>query len=257
MYFNMATGRGVLTTWDWRFGIRVSNAAHPSRARIHRLVNSKAGLIAAIGREELSTWDIEQSEFRELWNISGGQGRRSCKVLFLCLAQNSCPHHVAKIYPFFPFSKAMDPPSERDYINNALVFGVNETSAESQVRAVTAPDMTSFIVSAGSDMRIRYLDLDTLDAFVIGPNGYECFLLGEILGISVCSAAYRFRHYIRLESDGASGNTVPSQIPASINKQNWAVSPQHNDSITDLAFTETPYPMLISSGRDGVVKVWR
>jgi phosphoinositide-3-kinase regulatory subunit 4 len=54
-------------------------------------------------------------------------------------------------------------------------------------------------------------------------------------------------------------SSVPSKTPLTKQLSSYAESgyQHHIDCINDVAFTELPHPMIISAGRDGVIKVWK
>jgi phosphoinositide-3-kinase regulatory subunit 4 len=122
------------------------------------------------------------------------------------------------------------------------------------VKAFLNPPHSSYLLTGGDDRRIRYWDLlSALNSYTVCGNPSE-------------QTKPRYASHV---SDNITVHqeisTIPSLLedPSAHHLLNPAkagpASPSvnHHESILDLKLLELPHRMLISAGRDGVVKVWK
>jgi len=115
------------------------------------------------------------------------------------------------------------------------------------------PDSSS-LMAAGSDLKIRYIDLKApTKSTHVGKK-----LEGEP-GICFKSIEQSDIQFFYEEVDNSAGNSnLGTQSPVSSSKRGlqYQIS-NHYDCITVLNVTEFPYQMLISASRSGAIKVWK
>ena len=102
------------------------------------------------------------------------------------------------------------------------------------MRALASPSECSYLLTAGADKRIRFWDIAT------PANSYA------VCGVDPGAPRPRYSHQDPLMLEAAN-----SKLRAHLPSMN------HHDCILDMKMLELPHRMLISSSRDGVVKVWK
>ncbi|CAN0446183.1 unnamed protein product, partial [Phaeothamnion confervicola] len=128
---------------------------------------------------------------------------------------------------------------------------------------VSSQDASSYLVTAGTDRCIRSWDF-------VSPQ--RCYILSGREPTQPLPVAEYFRAPAPSYSGGgeeavmclfrgraaASPETLPSSH-APLLEERGLLPPRtgHDDAVLDLKMCEAPVRMLLSSGRDGVVKVWR
>ena len=106
----------------------------------------------------------------------------------------------------------------------------------------------SALITAGTDMRIRYWDLNVPERSYVISDGLKCS----------SSRAYSDRSFnygsklvegiqVLVEEEQKTSNPTSDPLP---------VSTAHHDSISDLAYFDS-IGVLVSASRDGLVKVWK
>ena len=124
----------------------------------------------------------------------------------------------------------------------------------------------SFVLTAGTDMQIRYWDLDNLS-----PGNESHIFVGA--GLEVANVRRRTTAkttvcegfdviYETYESQPSLQPTIPNlKLPTSEEKMHGPISLDvsvgHNDVITDLSVCRLTQSYIITSSRDGVIKIWK
>ncbi|KAI9143991.1 hypothetical protein BKA69DRAFT_1122650 [Paraphysoderma sedebokerense] len=229
----VGTNRGIFTVWDIRFHIPLKSWVHPSRSRIHRITSiphtaSKSKLVlCSVGRNEVSLWDVETTECRQVFCVQ--EGSEGISVSY----------------------KALNPPGPDDFMQSSL-RAYEETSTNRRFKGVICPLDCNYIIAGGSDRKLRFWDFsEPSKSFVVA--GLENDEIQPKYKTTQQGATL-----IHLES----GQYKSHPKPAHRNNTGFSLTEQqvlvnHLDAITDVQITEIPYPMIITSGRDGVVKVFR
>jgi len=249
------TSKGVMTLWDIRFSLPVSSWAHPSLTKIDKMklfpsssninLNESKQVLCAVnnGNNELSSWNVETKECTEIW----------CSEKY-----NSKKFYENGL-------KAVEPEtaSSLPTINNSVGTHKNSINSftfleNSNYYRLQLP----FIVSVGSDKRIRYWDQINIDQSMI-LNG------GDIADQNICYRTSRRNsiniHYESFDSSNTlnSSNSSPlnsiGSIPLHYSNYN-SMSNKINDnmdSITDVTYTVVPYPLVITSRNDGIINIWK
>ncbi|KAK2148717.1 hypothetical protein LSH36_486g02011 [Paralvinella palmiformis] len=206
----VGTSNGIHACWDLRFQLPITSVAHPTGARVRRLVthsHEQSCILSAVqGNNEVSLWDMETgARQRTLWASSA-------------------------------------PP-----------LSTSQTSSHSAhgLYLCTTDNNHSFLLTGGSDMRIRYWDLNyPANSFIVANAArdpvnppivsYRCRLID---GTEVIQETYS-------KSRAANNEDMPRRGPES-------PAEGHHDIISDVSLCQTSQCFLISCSRDGVVKVWK
>ena len=290
-WFVCGTARGFLALYDARFPLLVRLWRHGSHAKVHSVKttclyssNPVAYVATAAGNE------------CDLWNLETGRCERVYRSLPPSCSQAVallCPH--LERFPNFP--RSFDASRRRSAVGSVghafncrpcPQYGVpnmNPPANEPSVRAILCPmsepqlhgssSPGSSLISAGSDCHIRFWDVAqprksyTMSGLLANQSspsydlayarvwsaprkaGTDCNVPGKL----VRRSQWRRPNELCLCQDAlvpthdapAKGSGGP--IPASTN---------HADAVTALGGISLPsMRLLISGGRDGVVKVWR
>ncbi|KAI9029972.1 hypothetical protein CLU79DRAFT_733513 [Phycomyces nitens] len=245
----VGTVRGILTLYDLRFQIPLRSWLHPSKSRISTMMlnhdpkaESKQVIIAA-GRNEVSVWDIVDLRCVEVFAVKSGDEKTAGVVM--------------EAY------KALEVPSDAEIMSQA--FTSNEANlAENSIRAVASPSDCRFIITGGSDRKLRFWDIPRVEnsCVILGLEIEEPKPRYSMNTHESIKFHYEFTHAQR--NNHGSSASLGARTGFSTTGQtggNSAVIQQHHlmrnhtDAITDVVLTEVPYPMVISGDRDGVIKV--
>ncbi|KAJ3162439.1 Serine/threonine-protein kinase [Geranomyces michiganensis] len=292
-YLVTGTHRGVFTIWDLRFGLRVKSFAHPSRRRIHRMqwwageASASTTTIAAAvegNTNEISVWDITTGECKQVWcAVAGSTSGRNVEQEMHDVYGNGL--------------QTVDPPTIDDFVGNDQQIGPRDMRSSMTVHAFVMPSDANIILTCGSDRKLRLLSTINLESsyVVVGMQQgeasprYSSHTYGDIKFNFEFSPTH---NYTVETPDPKSGSparssrraTPASTLPAvgsssSSRTSSRSGSPSrnfvghthtgpasfltgpsltnHRDAITDMVLTQVPYPMIITVGRDGVLKVWK
>ncbi|KAF9914479.1 Serine/threonine-protein kinase [Lobosporangium transversale] len=234
----VGTNRGVLTLWDLRFMIAIRSWVHPSKSRISRLVihpeshsPSRGGkIIIASGKNEVSVWDIEHVECREVFGVRNADEK--------------------KAFSFDTF-RATEPLSGSELLRNSFTSNDSNVSADQSVRAVIFPAECEYMITGGADRKMRYWDTGRVEiSYVISGHDPQDsppkYTTRRFEGMPV---HYEVTPLAGVKPRGGGRSNV-------ITVQQQQLLRNHLDAITDIALTELPCMMLISGDRDGVIKVF-
>ncbi|CAG8525259.1 17174_t:CDS:10, partial [Racocetra fulgida] len=218
----IGTSRGIFTLWDLRFRIQIRSWVHPTKSRISKLLlhpqigNQKWWVIVAAGKNEVSVWDIEKVECKEVFGVRTGDEKIGGISLDMF--------------------KAVEPPGPNDILRSAFTAHESSFSADNSIRAVLYPHECNYMITAGSDRKVRFWDNNRIeDSYVIVGSDPDD-----------TRPTYNHRPLHRLYKIQHTQMGIIVQAIVALN----------DHCITDLAITEIPHPMLISGDRDGVIKVF-
>ncbi|KAG0348375.1 Serine/threonine-protein kinase [Podila humilis] len=234
----LGTNRGVLTLWDLRFRIAIRSWVHPSKSRISRLAihpeshpPSRSGkVIIASGRNEVSVWDLEHVECREIFGVRNADEKKALSL---------------------DNFKASEPLSGSELLRTSFTSSDSNVSADQSVRAIIFPTDCEYMITAGADRKIRYWDTSRVDlSYIISGQEFQDappkYATRRFEGLPV--------HYevtpLQSSKPRATGRSNVITV------QQQQLLRNHLDAIMDIALTEFPCMMLISGDRDGVIKVF-
>eukprot|EP01117_Protostelium_nocturnum_P004007 TRINITY_DN1527_c0_g1_i7.p1 TRINITY_DN1527_c0_g1~~TRINITY_DN1527_c0_g1_i7.p1 ORF type:complete len:281 (-),score=108.03 TRINITY_DN1527_c0_g1_i7:168-1010(-) len=231
-WFVTGTNSGYFTCWDMRFSVPVKTWGTPNRLRLHKLANSpisRSSIFATNGTTpDVTVWDVESGTCHQIFRtVTEGQNQR-------------------------PVIKGVPPPSSLDYGVEELQNPSRSTSITSNgIKAILSHD-PSFLITGGDDKKIKFWNLNNASSsFSVGmtPNPLA-FSSSFYDGLQV--------YQEQEESNGiAGGNPTLSGGTASKIRGPASPSIHHRESVLDLKILEHPHRMLVSSGRDGIIKVWK
>jgi WD40 repeat protein len=108
------------------------------------------------------------------------------------------------------------------------------------IRAMVHPNNSSYIICAGTDRRINFWDL---------ANPGQSYTISEPL-----KTKYSYKKLPLGPLSIFEETSLEKEQPSF--DQSLIPTSHHRDAIIDLKCIEVPHQMLISAGRDGVIKVW-
>ncbi|KAI8618435.1 hypothetical protein BC830DRAFT_1108985 [Chytriomyces sp. MP71] len=292
------THRGIFSLWDVRFGLSVKSWGHPSGSPIQKIVRStisvgvnrrnQGGLtssplsssgtysskmvLAAVGggTSEMGLWDVENGECHEVWCAFGGSTLTSSVVQ--PQPSEDMTEEMNRVYG--KGLKAVIPPSATDFlapITKKVDIGLVKQQ-DSSLKSVFSPADAPYILTAGSDRKIRFWDLATvgnsyvvsgLEAYDSKPryssHPYKDLMFNIEYTPPPTTPTNNSRPSFHSSSSGSFQNQ--QQIGGGVTTSNdrTMASPSiinHLDGINDMTVTQVPYPMILSGGRDGVIKVF-
>ncbi|RHY31205.1 hypothetical protein DYB32_003677 [Aphanomyces invadans] len=276
----VGTNRGYICLWDLRFQLLIRVWRHSSNRPINRLEpclsNYPPGqpelaatsplVYVAAGDSEAAVFDLSigacRAVFRSLHTQVQMLGADKCPTLHHVQVPSRMKDVMASILGPPKFAQALDDIATTPY------------SEEPTIRALLCPSEFS-LLTAGEDRRIRFWDLrhpkksltvsggDSAPSFYdsqAAPDGWwrlnsddpkvsKAELVWSKMpppSILLCQDASSFGDH----GDGYANPTLERRGPI-------AASPAHHDCILDLKMVDVSGPMVVSSARDGVVKVWR
>ncbi|KAJ1976638.1 Serine/threonine-protein kinase [Dimargaris cristalligena] len=188
----VGTAKGVLTLWDLRFRIAVKSWQHPRRSRIHQLsmylapASHGKWVLVATGRNEVSVWDVESESCHEVF--CGQQQQRSWEEIRLDVARYPYVAHLAPtieeaLRAALVVSSGTDGsnssgsggstnPNAADATMAVATSSHHPGSGDTAVNAVVYPSNGKFLLTAGSDRKLRYWDLECIEeSYVISGGG--------------------------------------------------------------------------------------
>ncbi|KAI9267985.1 hypothetical protein BDA99DRAFT_504553 [Phascolomyces articulosus] len=252
----VGTTRGFLTLYDLRFQILLRSWLHHSGSRINYMLLShdpKAEgkhVIIAAGTNEVSVWDIVQLRCVEVFAVKLGE---------------DMPKAMNDIQT--DRFKALEAPSEDDLLDEPEI--INEAHfAENSIQAVVSPSDCRFIITGGSDRKLRFWDLVRTESsnVLLGLDSDEP--KPRYIATVQDQIKFHFEYPYAQRSASSAGSMHMTGIGDSIGSRGHHQTPSetnftqqqhllrnHTDAITDVILTEVPYPMIISGDRDGVIKV--
>jgi len=161
---------------------------------------------------------------------------------------------------------------------------LSSTEVPVAIRAILAPPKCSYVLTGGTDRTIRYWDTSygaerkSQSRIICGPNvgveqpsysydlydGVQVFqeepatVVATAAGSSTTTTTTSTVGAVPSAPSNSSVASTPSPSSTRRRKQATEFPPvHHRDCITDLKALELPLNMLVSSSRDGVIKVWK
>lgn len=308
----LGTAHGILDVWDLRFRVRLKAWGLPGGTAIHRLqihpLKGRGRWVCVTGGSsnggEITVWDIEKVQCREVYrvNTKGSNGPEDPSVARNgnFIADTSWKSYKAWLVDddppegmlgrFATATPSMDPATSGA---GGSSNGTNNTADRNAISALAVgldiPEggkegsKCGFLISAGSDRKIRYWDvshpdssmiisgLDAVtDGVAVGKPRYEVSKTGPSLAIttewmptvggsSAGSGGGGGRGGTsrpgKKDERSGSGNRPPRNTVISLQQQQLLKS--HLDSILDVALLVSPYGMTVSVDRAGMIYVFQ
>ncbi|KAI9774272.1 MAG: Serine/threonine-protein kinase [Geoglossum simile] len=263
----LGTSHGVLDLWDLRFRVRLKAWGLPGATPIHRLrIHPLRGrdkfvcVAGGSGQGEITVWDIEKTQCREVYRAGGGKD--SWKGYEPWKVDEERPEGMLG-----RFATALEPSGNGsvDRGIRALAVGVDSPEDGRDSRY-------GFFITGGSDRKIRYWDLTHVEASLVvsGLDAEETkptftsshptpslTLNTERLpqpGPTSPNAGAGIRTAPNSSARRGSGKPPRSTV---ISLQQQQLLKSHLDSVLDVALLEVPYGMTISVDRSGIIYVFQ
>ncbi|KAE8447702.1 hypothetical protein EG329_010509 [Mollisiaceae sp. DMI_Dod_QoI] len=261
----LGTSHGVVDLWDMRFKVRLKAWGIPGATAIYRMcLHPTKGrgrwvcIAGGSGQGEVTVWDVEKTQCREVYRAGGSRDG----------PKGYDPWPVDEDRPegmLGRFATALEP--------NA------STNADRGVRAMIAGTDThddsreskyGFIITGGSDKKIRFWDVTRvensmvvsgLDAEELKPSFTSAHptasltLNTERIPRPGPTAPNAGAGSLRSTSSKASSGRPPRSTVISLQQQQLLKS--HLDSILGIALLESPYGMMVSVDRSGVIFIFQ
>ena len=320
----MGTSHGIFDLWDLRFRLRIRSWGLKSCHRIQKLslhpLKGKGKCVVVAAGSEISVWDIEKPICKEVYR--SGSASSQITSIEATSARAATLASTKPYEPWFPddeapenllsrfadqlsevgtltdpaqISSSSDPQSSQrfsrtssDNTFTALCVGYDNIHNPSSPQD---PVKTPFIISGGSDRRIRFWDLtrpeyssiisgiqpSADDGFAIPKTRYDVThpggqitLVSETLpspstAASAGGQTTTLRKGSSKASSAGSGNHGRTSVPTGnkpprstiISKQQQMLLRNHLDGITDCCFLVRPYGVVVSVDRGGGVYVFQ
>ncbi|PQE23933.1 hypothetical protein CJF32_00006733 [Rutstroemia sp. NJR-2017a WRK4] len=265
----LGTSHGILDLWDLRFKVRAKAWGVPGATPIYRIrIHPTKGrgrwvcVAGGSGQGEVTTWDVEKTQCREVYRAGSSRD----------VPKNYEPWPVDEDRPegmLGRFAGALEPTTgASNYGIRAMIAGTDSRDENRDVKY-------GFMITGGSDRKIRFWDLSNVESSMVvsglevdeSKPVYDTTHPTPILTLNsekvprqnptVQNPGTRTRG-----KDGGKaepGNKATGKAPRStvISLQGQKLLRAHLDSILDVALLESPYGMMVSVDRGGVIFVFQ
>ena len=263
----LGTSHGVLDLWDLRFKVRlkawgVPGASAISRICIHPVKGRGRWVCVAggTGQGEVTVWDIEKTQCREVYRAGGN--REGPKGYEPWPVDEDRPEGMLG-----RFATALEPTGSSNADRGVLAMIVGTDTHEDSREA-----KYGFIITGGSDKKIRFWDLARVENSMV-VSGLDTDELKPSFTSAHPTASLTL-HTERIPRPGPtapnaaagagsktsnSSKSTSSRPPRStvISLQQQQLLKSHLDSILDVGFIESPYGMMVSVDRSGVIFIFQ
>ncbi|EPE09924.1 phosphoinositide 3-kinase regulatory subunit 4 [Ophiostoma piceae UAMH 11346] len=322
----VATSHGVLDLWDLRFKMRLKGWGIPGGAPIYRLsIHPSKGrgkwicVAGGTGQGEVTVWDLDKTLCREVYRIGNGGSSSTTPTATTSLAKDGTirynyePWDVDEDRPegmLGRFATSIDPAGVSNGGTGGASAGINVGGGNGSgnggaggdkgmramvVGASSVDDQRdvrhAFIVTGGSDKKLRFWDLSRIEASTIysgqlPDDGRPTYTATPVTTAMTVNIERQPRGSVAAttgtagSADGkkgsatarakaaSNGGTAPAAASASgsstprpsrstvIAMQQQQLLRSHLDAILDAALLESPYMATISVDRMGVIFVF-
>jgi phosphoinositide-3-kinase regulatory subunit 4 len=261
----LGTSHGVLDLWDLRFRVRlkawgVSGATAIYRLALHPTKGRGKWVCVAggSGQGEVTVWDIEKTQCREVYRAGGS--REGPKGYEPWAVDEDKPEGMLG-----RFATALEPKE-----SSALDRGVRAMIVGTDAHDDNKDSKYGFIITAGSDKKIRFWDVNRIDNSMV-VSGLDAEEPKPVYTTAHPTASLtlnteRFPRPGPTAPNAGAGSRSSSTSKSSsgrpprstvISLQQQQLLKSHLDSILDIALLESPYGMMVSVDRSGVVFVFQ
>ena len=233
----VGTDQGYYTLWDLRFQLPVRTWRHPGGRKIHKLVyassngDRECNVHACTPHDDfaaVTTWDIKHPKCLRVIRANP-EAKTSPKLNPILEYEN--PSIVSQY--------------ESSTFEDRLNLVYRQKSYDPRLHSFRAllTDRSSFLITGGTDQTIRFWDLkDPKTSYIIS-------------GPKVENKAAEYTNFYDSSVEVFQENWRSRETNEKLSLR--AVDTHHNDTILDLKLLEHPHNMLVSSSRDGVIKVFK
>lgn len=261
----LGTSHGILDLWDLRFKVRLRGWGVPGATSIYRMcLHPTKGrgrwvcVAGGSGHGEMTVWDVEKVQCREVYRAGGSRDG----------PKGYGPWPVDEDRPegmLGRFATALEPngSSNSDRGMRAMVVGTDSYDDNRESKY-------GFIITGGSDKKIRFWDVSRVENSMVvsGLDAEELkpsFTSTHPTASLTLNAERVPRPGPTAPNAGASSRTSNASKTSSgrpprstvISLQQQQLLRSHLDSILNIALLESPYGMMVSVDRSGVVFVFQ
>jgi len=293
----VGTSHGILDLWDIRYQLRLKAWGLPGSTPIHRLQSyplkgrNRWILVAGgTGPGELSVWDCDKVVCKEVYRAGSPSSKDWLKPYAAWNVDDESPETILQRFAT-SLTHLETPTSSTPPDRGVRAFAVEpDFEASAEPRSVTP----GFIIATGgNDRKIRYWNTARIESSTIvsglevdeakpsyvtthpsqgltifsekvshgdtesvsstGSGGIRGFL--GVGGSS--SAATTTNSSGRKKGSSSSSNSGRSSRSTVISQQQQQLLRSHLDTVTDVAFLEVPYGMIVSVDKGGMVFVYQ
>jgi phosphoinositide-3-kinase regulatory subunit 4 len=260
----LGTSHGVLDLWDLRFRVRLKAWGVPGTPSIYRIcIHPTKGrgrwacVAGGSAHGEVTVWDVEKTQCREVYRAGGS--RDGPKTYEHWPVDEDIPEGMLG-----RFATALEPTSSSNTDRGVRAMAVGTDSYDDGRES-----KYGFIITGGSDKKIRFWDLARVEnsmvvsglssdepkpTFTSAHPTASLTLNTERIPRSDPSAPNAGAGLKASPSSRARGKPPRSTV---ISLQQQQLLKSHLDSILDLALLESPYGMMVSVDRSGVVFIFQ
>lgn len=261
----LGTSHGVLDLWDLRFQVRLKAWGVPGTPSIYRIsIHPTRGrgrwacVAGGSAHGEVTVWDVEKTQCREVYRAGGS--RDGPKTYDPWPVDEDIPEGMLG-----RFATALEPAGSGivDRGVRAMVVGTDSYGENNR------DSKYSFIITGGPDKKIRFWDLARVEnsmvvsglaseeqkpTFTSAHPTASLTLNTERIPRSDPSAPNAGAGS-KASSSGRAHGKPPRSTVISLQQQQLLKS--HLDSILDMALLKSPYGMMVSVDRSGVVFIFQ
>jgi phosphoinositide-3-kinase, regulatory subunit 4 len=264
----LGTSRGILDLWDLRFLLRLKAWGLPpynsiKRLQIHPTRGHGKWVCVAGGTNlgEITVWDIDKLQCREVYRANGN----------LDTLRSYEAYRIDDDKPEGPLGRfAVDP----DYkLDGGLVGGAEWTinsivAGKDTIQTDGSVDLKSsggFLLSAGADRRVRFWDLgraessSVVSGLEVDENKPTFSNMQASPSLTITTERRSLPASTLNQKDGSAQKKRSGSRPsrqAFISLQQEKLLKNHLDAITDVALIESPFAMVVSVDRAGIINVF-
>ncbi|KAI9205323.1 uncharacterized protein BJ171DRAFT_501773 [Polychytrium aggregatum] len=253
-----------------------------TRANSGKIWDTQAGKIVSLSisgqTNEISSWDIESGDCQEVWCIMSNSNNTK--------SSNSIDSDTDVMSVYSNGYAASLVPERPNYVPASTIASPSVNSKDGSPRCFVARKGLPYMIAGGGDRKIRLWDLANIensyiicghDADEVAPR-YSSHKQGNLSFNLEYVPAHSFSGPTgRASTPSQSGTASPGAASYRPLRQGFGLQRSasaggpggagmiatgtgntlHLDAVVDLEITEVPYPMIVSAGRDGIVKVWK
>lgn len=261
----LGTSHGVLDLWDLRFKVRLKAWGVPGASAIYRIcIHPTKGrgrwvcVAGGSGQGEVTCWDVEKTQCREVYRAGGS--RDAPKGYEPWPVDEDRPEGMLG-----RFATALEPTASSNADR-----GVRAMIAMTDAHDDGRESKYGFIITGGSDKKIRFWDLARVENSMV-VSGLDAEELKPSFTTAHPTASLTLnteripRPNPTAPNAGAGSRTSNASKISSgkpprstvISLQQQQLLKSHLDSILDVALLESPYGMMVSVDRSGVIFVFQ
>lgn len=254
----LGTSLGVLDLWDLRFHLLVKTWTLDDPAPVKRLYlrpKSHGQSVCVLGgtnKSEISLWKINEMKCTEVYHANEHVEHSRVYQVTKFEDGPSSPDTKSSKMKRNKNSQTRDSSSDAELL--CMAVGVDYPKGSEDNRHV-------HVVSGGSDRKIRFWDLNSLESSSIvsglsAESDAVTFFRSYNNAVKVIGEKIIPTNVSKTLGGSKSGRPSRSARTAIIASEQQDLARNHQASIVDIAILHRPYQMIISADRAGVIKVF-